>query len=418
MLFIPYSDELKVINRIHKVRNEDYALLRLTKTMIEKNNPDANSIFRDLLLKSNLVDYDKLDFGGSNGITKDALFIQSDKAETFKLKFYKVLNKRGDCRFSIRYIKKKIKQNIINEGDLLYISVIKDNPTTPKLFIINLTSNPPTEEYLVDILGRDKINLKLQEILPSIEHILNGGFFDNSKGIGEISPKDIGDTFESLLNIKTNNFSGADIDGLIEIKTKGQGKTLDTLFTLRPNFEGTAIETIEPNDRNRVSAFTRLYGYDSDKHPGYNSLYITIGSKSRQLNNHNFFLDVDSENSRVNLKCINSTFKKNTGEIVAFWKFSELKERLLKKHPATLWINAISRKENDTYQFNYTDVEFSRSPQFTTFLSLIEEGYITYDWRGYTTKSGKYSGKNHGNAWRINPKYKQNLFGSIEKIEF
>ena len=95
-----------------------------------------------------------------------------------------------------------------------------------------------------------------------------------------------------------------------------------------------------------------------------------------------------------------------------------LKERLLKKHPATLWINAISRKENDIYQFNYTDVEFSRSPQFTTFLSLIEEGYITYDWRGYTTKSGKYSGKNHGNAWRINPKYKQNLFGSIEKIEF
>ena len=33
-----------------------------------------------------------------------------------------------------------------------------------------------------------------------------------------------------------------------------------------------------------------------------------------------------------------------------------------------------------------------------TFLSLIKSGIITYDWRGYTSKTGKYSGKNHGNG--------------------
>ena len=46
-----------------------------------------------------------------------------------------------------------------------------------------------------------------------------------------------------------------------------------------------------------------------------------------------------------------------------------------------------------------------------TFLSLIKSGIITYDWRG------KYSGKNHGNAWRIKPNAKAELFGEIEKVE-
>ena len=52
-----------------------------------------------------------------------------------------------------------------------------------------------------------------------------------------------------------------------------------------------------------------------------------------------------------------------------------------------------------------------------TFLSLIKSGIITYDWRGYTSKTGKYSGKNHGNAWRIKPNEKAELFGEIEKVE-
>ena len=49
MIFTSYSDESKVINLIHKYRNEDYALLRMTSTMIDKNNLDANGILRDLL---------------------------------------------------------------------------------------------------------------------------------------------------------------------------------------------------------------------------------------------------------------------------------------------------------------------------------------------------------------------------------
>ena len=104
-------------------------------------------------------------------------------------------------------------------------------------------------------------------------------------------------------------------------------------------------------------------------------------------------------------------------EKTAFWRFNDLRKQLMDKHPATLWFAATKRTIDGIVQFKYTEIEYSRAPQFMTFLSLIKSGIITYDWRGYTSKTGKYSGKNHGNAWRIKPNAKAELFGEIEKVE-
>ena len=60
MIFTPYEDELRVINKIQKFQNTDYVLLRLTLTMIEKNNIDANQYLREMLLHANIVDYETL----------------------------------------------------------------------------------------------------------------------------------------------------------------------------------------------------------------------------------------------------------------------------------------------------------------------------------------------------------------------
>lgn len=415
MIFTPYSDEIERINLIRKYRNEDYALVRMTYTMIDKNNLDANGILRDLLLSWDLVDYDSLANGGNNGISYDALFVQNGKVENVRLKFYRVANSRGDRRFSIETIKRKMHHQEINEGDLLYISVFLKPDGKPQIYFINLTHNIPSEQEILAALGTDAITQLFLSIKPKLKEIIQGGFYDNSKGSGAIAPKDVGDTLESLLGINTNNRNNADFKGLIEIKSKGSGRTLDTLFTLRPRFDGTRVAQTEPNDRNRVSAFTRIYGYDSDAHAGYSSLYITIGSLEAPQNNQGFYLAVNEEGRTVNLIWQNpTTFKR---EIAAFWTFEDLKEQLYLKHPSTLWFKAESRMSGDIVQFKYNAIEFSRAPQFTTFLSLIKLGSITYDWRGYTTKEGRYSGKNHGNAWRIKPYAKSELFGEIESVD-
>ena len=414
MIFAPYPDERNVINTIRKYRNEDYALLRMTYTMIDKNNLDANGILRDLLEKWGLVDFDLLEHGGKYGVTYDALFIQEKKTETVKLKFYRVANARGDRRFSIEKVKSRAFRSEINVGDLLYISVFKKPGGSPQIFFINLTNNVPDGLSICAAIGTDEITQKFEEIKPKLQMILKGGFFDNIKGAGAKAPKDVGDTLEALLGIETNNRKDADYEGVIEVKSKGEGRTLDTLFTLRPCFEGTRVAEYEKNDKNRVAAFARLYGYDSDKHPDCSSLYITIGSIDAPQNNQGFFLSVDDEGGMVDLMWKNP--KTGKKEKAAFWSFEDLKTQLYQKHPATLWVKAESREDNGKVQFRYKEIEFSRAPQFTTFLSLIKSGIITYDWRGYVAKEGKYKGKNHGNAWRIKPYAKTELFGEMEKV--
>ena len=415
MIFTPYRQEAEIINMISQIRSNDYALLRLTPTMIEKNNLDANGIFRELLFNEGIVDYEELDFGGTNGVSANAKFIQNGKTDLVKLKFYKVTNNRGDRRFSIETIKKRMRDKEINEGDLLYISIYKDKDKQAQIFMVNLTHNVPTKDEIVAEIGSDEIAILLETIKPKIKEILIGGFYNNSKGIGSAAPKDMGDTLEHLLGIDTNNRDDADFGGLIEVKSKGESRTLDTLFTLRPCFEGTPVAEFEHNDRNRVSAFARYYGYESEKHPDCSSLYITIGSQDMPQNNQGFYLDVDENEGKVFLKHIDENKK---SEIAAFWTFADLRGALNKKHPSTLWFKAEKRTEGEMVQFKYNEVEFSRSPQFVTFLSLIKKGIVTYDWRGYTTKQGKYSGKNHGNAWRIKPEHRAELFGTVEQISF
>lgn len=414
MIFAPYPNESSVINMIRQLRNEEYALIRMTFTMIDKNNLDANGILRDLLIKWGLVDYVQLKHGGQYGISFDTLFVQRGKSEYVRLKFYCVANGRGDRRFSIETLKRRMAAEEINEGDLLYISVFQKSDGTPQIYFVNLTNNTPTEQDLVKAIGVDAITKLFSEIRPLLKDIIMGGYYDNSKGRGPIAPKDVGDTLEELLGIRTNNRRDADFDGLIEVKSKGTVQTLDTLFTLRPRFEGTRVAEYEPIDRNRVSAFARIYGYDSDHHPGYSSLYITIGSYEAPQNNQGFYLVVNDEAGQVNVVWKNPDTAKR--EVAAFWLFADLRDQLYQKHPSTLWAKADSRNIDGLVQFRYNEFEFSRAPQFTTFLSLIKLGIITYDWRGYTTKTGKYAGKNHGNAWRIKPNAKSELFGQIEVV--
>lgn len=414
MIAEPLFDEAKVINTIGEVNGHDYALERMTFTMIDKNNIDANSYFRAILQNHHIVNYEELPHGGKNGVQTRALFVCRGCVEEITMNFYRVNNNRGDRRYSIYGIKGLVNSRRINEGDLLYYSITEDAQGKPQVFIVNLTHNVPAKEDLLAHLSLDPINRLFAELQPKLQDIITGRkYYENSKGRGKIAPKDVGDTLEAILGVDTNNRNNADIDGLIEIKSKASKGTLDTLFTLRPNFDGTRVAEYEPVDRNRVSAVARLYGYDSDKHVGYSSLYVTMGPESAPQNNQGFFLRVDDENEVINM------IKKDVHEeVVAYWTFSDLRDALLVKHPATLWVKADQVDEDGMVKFRYNEIEFTRSPQFATFISMVKAGKITYDWRGYTTKSGKYSGKNHGNAWRIKPSMRPLLFGHSETIEF
>lgn len=403
MLFEPYKDELEYIERIHKYNEKEYTIIRLTDTMLKKNIIDANVFVQDILYKYGVMDFSQLNNGDKKMLPSD-LYVGNDEFKT-TMSCYRAKT-RGDERFWI--YGSDFKKNFLS-GDLIYITV---NQKNDRVIIINISKELLTDDFLIRLFGQDRIDDSLSRLVPKIKRISSLGYHPNSKGKGEIAPKDAGETLEYLLGLKTNNNPEADFEGLIELKSK-TAKTLDTLFTLRPKFEGTPVAELEPNDRNRVSAFARLYGYESDKHPGMNSLYITIGTESAPQNNQGFYLEVNEKERTVEIR----KRQQNSSHKAAFWNFEDLEKELHQKHPATLWVKAESRMNGELAEFRYTEVELTRSPQFMTFISLIKLGVVTYDWRGYISKGGKYEGKNHGNAWRIKNTHRNQLFGSSQVIE-
>lgn len=406
MQHIPYDDELEIINSIHKYNTNTYVPIRLTQTMIDKSIIDANGFLKKFLLDFDLLDYNQL----TEKIFLEANLILEDQVVAVKVSFYKA-NARGDNRFWIYGLNNFIRSSKIQVNDLLYFSV--DNKKEKKLTICNVSRSIPSDNVIVKFFGQDKLEEKINELIPKIKAISKNGFHSNSKGKGEICPKDAGNTLEFLLGIDPNNSKEPDYEQTIELKTKtDKSNSSDTLFTLRPNFQGTPVAEYEPIDNKRVSAFTRLYGYDSEKHVGYKNLYITIGPEESPQNNQGLFLEVNDEESIVELRKVENS----SSILVAFWDFKLLENKLKEKHPATLWVEAISKMDGEMGKFKYVKAELTRSPQFMTFLSLIKSGTITYDWRGYTTPEGNYKGKNHGNAFRIKNKQRELLFGSLEII--
>ena len=410
----PYSTEVPPIRLIQNYCSADYATVRVTHTMVDKNNPDANENLRYILAAAGIVDYEALENGRQNGQTAPVTFIQANRITTFELRFYRVNNARGDRRFSIEDFRQKVREHEIEVGDLLYFCCPCDEYGNPHLYIFNLTHNTPSEENLQAEFGTDEIAAALEELRPRLEYIVRGGPFENRKGVGKTAPKDAGDTFEAAMDIETNNDPGADYRDLIEFKTKSS-RTLDTLFSLRPCFDGTPVAQAEAVDRYRVSAFARLYGYESDKHPGMKSLYITIGSEVAPRNAQNFFLRVNYDAALVEIM----RHEDEQDVVTAYWGFETLRDELHHKHPATLWVKAteVRKGTDDTAAlFSFDEFSFTRAPQFSTFLSLIERGVVVYDWRGYTTPAGNYAGKNHGNAWRIDHRYRDCLFETYEVL--
>lgn len=415
MEFIPTSSEQERIDRVYDISMSEYTLIRLTDTMIEKNNIDANSLFRDLLLKYRIVDYDQLDNGSDNGVTFPAQTFRTRKSYDNQMRFYRVNNTRGDRRFSISQIKRMRDEGLVKTDDLLMINVMDH-----KIIIINVSHMLPSPSILESIFGRNRTRLVIDDLIEKLKLVAKNNPHPNEKGPGPIADKDAGDTLEYLLGLKTNNRTDADFEGLIELKTK-RGRissTPSTLFTLRPEFDGLLISKIEPTDRSRVSAFTRYYGYKNDIHPDAKSLFISIGPRFNNKNNHDFYLKLNNKKERVELRRMHSNPEND--EVTAFWSYINLKHALEEKHPATLWVNvSVSKSPNNPQlaQFSYNHAKLTLAAQFTTFLKLIETGTVFYDWRGYVNPTGKYGGKNHGNAWRIRSQDIDELFSSSEEID-
>lgn len=392
-IFLPNDLEKQQILIIQKYIRNEFALIRMTDTMLNKSIIDASFEIREILKSANIVDYSQLAKGIENKIVKKSLILHGADIKETNVSYYRPETKKGDPRFWVYNLK-----SMTTTNELIYFTIFEN-----QLFAIPLTyCNDELEQILVNSFGRlDNKEDILNELITEVRHITNNGWVKSIRPNNKPAPKDAGETLESILGIKPNNSGAADYKGLIELKTKISKTTKNTLFCLVPDWETSLIKS--------TAEMVLKYGYDSHKYAEFKDLYITVNHKP---NNQGLYLDIDDnnllvlQNHQVNNEKITTTCN---------WKYNVLKDALLKKHPSTIWIYAEFKIENHITYFRYNTFELTKNPIFSQFLLLIQEGEITYDWRARVKKDGSRA-KDKGNAFRISNRSRNQLFDATVKI--
>src|SRR5665647_3443581 len=134
MIFIPNQYEETMMQEIIDRSRSEYALIRLTETMLNKSIIDASGQFRSVIKINNIMDY-SLMFSGEEKLYMNGLLL-TKHVEEIKISFYRPMTKNGDPRFWIYGLK-----NILRPNDMIYISTFDGKlvviPLVDKYFSID-----------------------------------------------------------------------------------------------------------------------------------------------------------------------------------------------------------------------------------------------------------------------------------------
>ncbi|UQZ76199.1 hypothetical protein C2I17_17450 [Niallia circulans] len=387
--FLPNEAENELMMQIQKYCRNDFALIRMTRTMLDKSIMDASDSIRNLLKSYDIVNYLQIEQGEKE--FKQVHIISDQGIIEKKGSFYRPKTKKGDPRFWIYNF-----SIFVNVGELVYLTVHDS-----RLVIIPLVNYPNFEKSISTYFGVDVAQEVIDELFDLMSNVKKRGWI-KSVSPYKRSPKDVGDTLEEALGIKVNNLVSADFKGYIEVKGKRvKAKTKDTLFSMVPNWDISYLKS--------STDIMLEYGYPSKRYEGYIDLYVTVNNNP---NNQGLYIEVDEESEKVHQKSYLSGIESD----VCSWRFDDIKNRLNEKHPNTLWVLAEEEVINGMIHFKYTKIQFSRRPIFSQFLTLLQQGIITYDWRG-RVKPDRTGYKDKGHCFRLVPSQRKLLFGEISDVE-
>ena len=391
MLFIPNQYEETMMQEIIDRSRSEYALIRLTETMLNKSIIDASGQFRSVIKINNIMDY-SLMFSGGEKLYMNGLLL-TKHVEEIKISFYRPMTKNGDPRFWIYGLK-----NILRPNDMIYISTFDG-----KLVVIPLVDKYFSTDTLDQVFKNEGIRIR-KELFELLINLKNRGDILSVSPL-KSNPKDVGETFEQELGISPNTRILADYKNKIELKAKRDGSgTMDTLFSMVPDWNNSNIK--------KSSEMLLTYGYPSNKpqYKGYIDLYVTVNNKA---NNQGLYLEVDDNNNLLHQM---HTDRDTKVVSTCVWNFNDIKTRLYEKHPETVWVIAKEIRKNGLIYFIYDNVEFTQRPIFSSFILQISKGIVTYDWRGRVRTDGT-GYKDKGHCFRIFPKHRNTIFGNNRTID-
>lgn len=389
--FLPKHNEQMMIQLIQKYCRYEFALIRMTETMLKKSTIDASGPLRNILRESQIVDYNNVLQGPDNKILKNSHVLLNSDILTMKTSYYRPMTKKGDPRIWLYDFKR-----YIDPDTLIYFTVVEDT-----LVVIPLIATDLLDNLLSQYFVKNNDIFILEELKQRLSIISNQWI--KSVSPYKRSPKDVGETLERCLGISPNSIAEADFKGAIELKCKRAGlRNLDTLFSMVPNWEISVYKS--------STDIMLKYGYPSKKHSGFFDLYVTVGNVP---NNQGLFLRADDDDQIIYQK---SEIDGRLEEVCS-WEYSAVKEKLQKKHPKTAWLVAEEKIIGGEIHFNYNQIQLTQRPIFSQFTTLINQGIVTYDWRGRVRKD-RTGYKDKGHCYRIAPRNRSLLFGETSDLLF
>lgn len=361
------------------------AFLVPTPTGFGKSIMDATAPVRDLLLESNIHNYEQQNQGPENkGIVKTHL-VEADKLIETETSLYRPITKKGDPRIWIYNLKQ-----YCEPCNLLALITFEK-----EIYVFNL-SNPSiansilNKGFCYDILKESvhKGNLIVEELLAKLKNIHQQGFLPS------ITPGDpgVGDTLEHALGIERNNSKSPDYKG-IELKStrltrngSSRQATRSTLFTRVPD-EGMSYREIIDNYGKiqipRGSTEARL------------QLYETF--RCSRPNAYDLLLEVNVNDDKLNILHQIERLRK----YVSSWKLKNLRDALSLKHHETFWVKAQSENRAGIEYFRYDKVLHTKNPNTSLLAPLLEADKITIDLAAHYKPDGKW--RDHGILFKMAP---------------
>lgn len=373
--FIPYFARASV----------PVAFLVPTPTGYEKSIMDAIAPVRQLLLDTQVHNYETQKQGPNNKVLIPAHFVNYSDVTDSVASLYRPETKKGDPRIWFSNLRK-----YCLPYNLLAIIVVNK-----ELYVFNLSKPEVTAGIRYNGFAASIIQeaahqeRAIAEELLSKLHIIHRQGFLRSITSGDPG---VGDTLEHALEINRNNSKAPDYKG-IELKTtrltrngSKRATTRSTLFARVPD-EGMSYREI-------VEHYGKLQIPRGDTVERL-QLYETF--RCSRPNAYDLLLSVDANNDKLDM--FHESHQRR--EFVSAWQMRNLREALLTKHRETFWVKAVSESRDGVEYFRYDKVLHTKSPNTSLLAPLLETDKITVDLAAHFKPDGKL--REHGVLFKMMP---------------
>ena len=216
----------------------------------------------------------------------------------------------------------------------------------------------------------------------------------------------IGKTFEDYLGVRENNSKDPDFEGF-EVKSQREKAFYITLFTKNPT---------HPKGANRYLKDT--FGKPDAQFPDLKVLHISIfGDRFNGYNGGQFGFKmlVKEDEQKLCLEIKDLT----TGAMIdneIYWDFDKIQGKKLKN---TFIVWADTKRENGEEYFHFTRANIYYNFSFNKLVKGIKEGYVMFDIRIGSYKTGSKRGKphDHGSGFRVKRDFLKELFEYYIEVE-